>query len=133
MGELSAALNREELTIAECPVAATQLADLIKRITDDTISSKIAKTVFDALWQGEGEVDEIIEQRGLRQVSDAGELTAIIAGIVSANPEQVAQFRAGKEKVLGFFVGQVMKATQGKANPKQVNELLREALGQDQN
>jgi len=133
MGELSAALNREELTIAECPVAATQLADLIKRIADDTISSKIAKAVFDALWQGEGEVDEIIEQRGLRQVSDTGELAAIIAGIVSANPEQVAQFRAGKEKVLGFFVGQVMKATQGKANPKQVNELLRKALGQDQN
>ena len=98
---------------------------------DDTISSKIAKTVFEALWQAEGEVDEIIERRGLRQVSDAGELKAIITGIVSENPEQTAQFRAGKDKVLGFFVGQVMKATQGKANPKQVNELLRIALSQD--
>ncbi len=131
MGELSAALNREELSIAECPVSASQLGDLIKRIVDETISSKIAKTVFEALWQAEGEVDEIIERRGLRQVSDAGELNAIIAGIVGENPEQAAQFRAGKDKVLGFFVGQVMKATQGKANPKQVNELLRNALIHD--
>ena len=84
--------------------------------------------MFEALWAGEGEVDEIIAARGLTQVSDAGEIEGIIAGIVAKNPDQVAQFRAGKEKVLGFFVGQVMKATQGKANPKQVNALLRKAL-----
>jgi len=131
MGELSAALNRDELDIGDCPVSATALATLIQRIKDDTISSKIAKTVFDALWRSEGDVDAIIEARGLRQVSDSGELAAIVQRVVADNPEQVAQFRAGKDKVLGFFVGQVMKATQGKANPKQVNDLLRGALSQD--
>ncbi len=129
MGELSAALNRDERTISSCPVSAEALGTLIQRIQDETISSKIAKTVFDALWQGDGDVDTIIEARGLRQVSDTGELGAIVDRIVADNPEQAEQFRAGKEKVLGFFVGQVMKATQGKANPKQVNELLRKALG----
>lgn len=128
MGDLSAALNRAERAIEASPISPQQLGDLIRRIRDETISSKIAKTVFEALWAGEGEVDEIIAARGLTQVSDAGEIEGIIAGIVAENPEQVAQFRAGKEKVLGFFVGQVMKATQGKANPKQVNELLRKAL-----
>jgi aspartyl-tRNA(Asn)/glutamyl-tRNA(Gln) amidotransferase subunit B len=132
MGDLSAALNREELGIARSPISPSQLGDLIGRIRDETISSKIAKTVFEGLWAGEGEVDEIIAAGGLTQVSDAGEIEAIIAGIVAENPDQVDQFRAGKEKVLGFFVGQVMKATQGKANPKQVNELLRRALAADQ-
>ncbi len=131
MGDLSAALNREEIGIARSPISPSQLGDLIRRIRDETISSKIAKTVFEALWAGEGEVDEIIAARGLEQVSDAGEIEDIIAGIVAENPDQVEQFRAGKEKVLGFFVGQVMKATQGKANPKQVNELLRKALAPD--
>jgi aspartyl-tRNA(Asn)/glutamyl-tRNA(Gln) amidotransferase subunit B len=137
MGELSAALNRAELDIAASPVAAEHLGQLIVRIKDDTISSKIAKTVFEALWSeargsgasaGANPVDAIIEAQGLRQMSDSGELEAIVAGIVADNPGQVEQFRAGKDKVLGFFVGQVMKATQGKANPKQVNELLRELL-----
>ena len=131
MGELSAALNREDVTISEAPLGPEDLGALISRIKDDTISSKIAKTVFEALWQKEGTVDEIIEARGLRQMSEPGELTAIVDDIIAGNPEQVAQFRAGKDKVLGFFVGQVMKATQGKANPKQVNELLRERLQQD--
>jgi aspartyl-tRNA(Asn)/glutamyl-tRNA(Gln) amidotransferase subunit B len=140
MGELSAALNREELDIAASPVAPDQLGALIVRIKDDTISSKIAKTVFEALWRGAeagaaagvstaaNAVDAIIDAQGLRQMSDSGELEAIIDAIVADNPGQAEQFRAGKDKVLGFFVGQVMKATQGKANPKQVNELLREAL-----
>ncbi len=128
MGELSAALNRVDLPITASPVTPAQLAALIARLKDDTLSSKTAKVLFEALWAGEGEVDAIIEARGLKQVSDTGELQQIVARVVAENPEQVAQFRAGKEKVMGFFVGQVMKATQGKANPKQVNELLREAL-----
>jgi aspartyl-tRNA(Asn)/glutamyl-tRNA(Gln) amidotransferase subunit B len=133
MGELSAALNRAERTITDCPVTPAQLAGLIARLKDDTLSSKTAKTLFEALWAGEagGDVDAIIEARGLRQVSDTGELARIVEEVVDANPDQVAQFRAGKEKLLGFFVGQVMKRTQGKANPQQVNELLREALRPD--
>jgi aspartyl-tRNA(Asn)/glutamyl-tRNA(Gln) amidotransferase subunit B len=128
MGDLSAALNRDEIGIDASPVTPDQLAVLIARLKDDTLSSRTAKTLFEALWSGEGEVDAIIEARGLKQVSDTGELKAIVEQVVADNPDQVEQFRAGKEKVLGFFVGQVMKQTQGKANPKQVNELLRDAL-----
>jgi aspartyl-tRNA(Asn)/glutamyl-tRNA(Gln) amidotransferase subunit B len=133
MGELSAALNRADLTPDRCPLPAAVLGHLIQRIQDGTISGKIAKGLFEKLWTGStaGEtpdVDAIIESEGLTQVSDTGEIAAIIDEIVNANPDQVAQFKAGKEKVLGFFVGQVMKATQGKANPQIVNELLREAL-----
>ncbi len=128
MGDLSASLNREDLGIADSPVTAAQLATLIARLEDETLSSKTAKSAFEGLWAGEGEVDAIIDARGLKQVSDAGELQALVNRVVAENPEQVAQFRAGKDKVLGFFVGQIMKQTQGKANPKQVNELLRKAL-----
>lgn len=124
MGDLSAALNRHNLEISASPVTAEQLAHLLQRITDNTISGKIAKTVFEALWQGEGSVDDIIKARGLTQVSDTGELARIIADIIAKNPEQLAQYRAGKDKLFAFFVGQVMKATQGKANPQQVNDLL---------
>jgi len=131
MGDVSAALNRAELPIGRSPVAPAQLAVLIARLKDDTISSKIAKTVFEALWAGEGDVDTIIEARGLRQVSDTGALETLVRQVVADNPEQVAQFRAGKDKVFGFFVGQLMKATQGKANPKQLNDLLRAALAGD--
>jgi aspartyl-tRNA(Asn)/glutamyl-tRNA(Gln) amidotransferase subunit B len=130
MGELSAALNRDDVAISASPVDPTRLAALIARLKDETLSSKTAKTLFEALWSGEGEVDAIIEARGLKQVSDTGELEAIVSRVVADNPDQAAQFRAGKEKVLGFFVGQVMKESQGKANPKQVNELLRLALAQ---
>jgi len=130
MGELSAALNRAELSIGASPVSPAQLAALIARIKDDTISSKLAKTVFEALWAGEGEVDAIIEAKGLRQVSDTGALEALVRRVVADNPEQVAQYRAGKEKVFGFFVGQLMRATQGKANPKHLNDLLRAALAE---
>jgi aspartyl-tRNA(Asn)/glutamyl-tRNA(Gln) amidotransferase subunit B len=128
MGELSAALNRAGQSVTASPVTPASLADLITRLKDGTLSSKTAKLVFEGLWVGEGSVDEIIAARGLEQVSDTGALTAIIEGIVAANPGQVDQFRAGKDKVFGFFVGQVMKATQGKANPQQVSELLQEAL-----
>jgi len=133
MGEVSAALNRDGLTPAECPLQPEALGQLIMRIQDGTISGKIAKDLFDRLWtastSGETpDVDALIEAEGLTQVSDTGEIAAIIDRLVADNPAQVEQFRAGKEKVLGFFVGQVMKATQGKANPQVVNELLREAL-----
>ena len=128
MGEASAALHRDGLEWTGCPVPATELGRLIARIRDNTISGKLAKTVFDALWANEGTVDEIIDARGLRQLSDSGALNDIIDKIMKDNPDQVSQYRAGKNKVLGFFVGQVMKATQGKANPGQVNELLLDAL-----
>jgi aspartyl-tRNA(Asn)/glutamyl-tRNA(Gln) amidotransferase subunit B len=131
MGELSAALNRDGLPFAASPVSPARLAGLIARLKDQTLSSKTAKILFEGLWAGEGEVDAIIVARGLEQVSDTGALADIIGKIVADNPEQAAQFRAGKDKVLGFFVGQVMKATQGKANPKQVNELLHAALKQE--
>ena len=104
------------------------LAQLISRIADDTISGKIAKEVFEAMWQGEGGADEIIEARGLKQITDSGALESIVDAVIADNPAQVEQFRAGKDKVLGFFVGQVMKQTQGKANPAQVNQLLRDKL-----
>jgi aspartyl-tRNA(Asn)/glutamyl-tRNA(Gln) amidotransferase subunit B len=128
MGDLSAALNRAGLPVTASPVPPGGLARLIGRLKDGTLSSKTAKVVFEALWAGEDDVDHIIAARGLEQVSDTGALATIIDGIVAANPGQVEQFRAGKDKVFGFFVGQVMKATQGKANPRQVNELLQAAL-----
>ncbi len=135
MGDLSAALNRTELEITAAPISAEQLGQLIVRVKDGTLSGKLAKGLFDTLWN-EGNpasaatVDAAIAAQGLQQVSDTGELSAIIAELVAANPKQVEQFRAGKGKVLGFFVGQVMKATQGKANPQTVNELLRKALAE---
>jgi len=128
IGELSAALNRDGLGITDSPVAADQLAGLLLRIADDTISGKIAKEVFEAMWQGDGTADEIIAARGLKQISDSGELERIIDQVIADCPEQVQQYRDGKTKVIGFLVGQVMKATQGKANPGQVNEILRGRL-----
>jgi aspartyl-tRNA(Asn)/glutamyl-tRNA(Gln) amidotransferase subunit B len=127
-GELAAALRRSDLEIADSPVDADRLAGLIKRIRDQTISGTIAKQVFEAMWQGEGDADGIIAAKGLRQITDSSAIEAMIDEIIAANPAQVEQFRAGKEKVLGFFVGQVMKASKGKANPKKVNALLRERL-----
>ena len=128
MGELSAHLNRTETEIGQSPITAADMATIIQRIEDQTLSSKTARTLFEALWQGEGQyegrVDQQIDALGLVQMSDSGELEGIIDEILAANPGQLAQLRAGKDKVLGFFVGQVMKATQGKANPQQVNELL---------
>ncbi len=125
MGELSAALNREDLDITASRVSATQLAELLQRIDDKTISGKIAKQVFDALWNDGGEVEAIIEARGLRQISDAGAIEALVDEILEAHPRQVEEYRSGKEKVFGFFVGQVMKQSEGKANPQSVNEILK--------
>jgi len=128
-GELAAALNREQLSIGASRVSAPALAGLLARLADQTISGKLAKQVFEIMWRDGGEADAIIEARGLRQITDTGALAAAVDAIIAASPEQVAQYRAGKAKVIGFFVGQVMKATGGKANPAQVNEILRKRLG----
>ncbi|NND55227.1 MAG: Asp-tRNA(Asn)/Glu-tRNA(Gln) amidotransferase subunit GatB [Gammaproteobacteria bacterium] len=127
-GELGGALNKDAIEITESRVDADALALLINRISDNTISGKIAKEVFAAMWAGEGSADDIIEAKGLKQITDTGAIEAVVDEVIANNPEQVQQFREGKDKVLGFFVGQVMKATQGKANPGQVNQLLRDKL-----
>jgi aspartyl-tRNA(Asn)/glutamyl-tRNA(Gln) amidotransferase subunit B len=127
-GELGAALNRDNLDITASKVDAAALAGLLKRIQDHTISGKIAKDVFATMWEEGGAADSIIESQGLKQITDSGELEALVDKVIADNPEQVEQFRAGKDKVLGFFVGQIMKATQGKANPGQINQLLRNKL-----
>jgi aspartyl-tRNA(Asn)/glutamyl-tRNA(Gln) amidotransferase subunit B len=133
-GELSAALNRDGLSIANSPVSASQLGGLIQRIVDNTISGKIAKQVFEALWNGEGDsADAVIDRKGLKQVSDTGALGAMVDDVLAANPDQVEQFRGADEgkrkKMLGFFVGQIMKASKGQANPGVINKLLNEKLG----
>ncbi len=132
MGELAAKLNAEERTMSTCPVSADHLAGLIDRLKDNTISSKIAKQVFEACWNGEGSPDQIIEARGLKQVSDSGALRKMVDQIIADNAAQTEAYRAADEakrkKMFGFFVGQAMKASQGKANPQQINELLRKAL-----
>jgi len=133
MGELTAKLNAEEKDISASPVSAEQLGQLIARLKDGTISSKIAKQVFEACWAGEGDPDAIIEAKGLKQMSDSGELEKIVDDIIANNAPQVEDYRssddAKKKKKIGFFVGQAMKATQGKANPQQLNQLLKEKLG----
>ncbi len=128
MGELSAGLNQHGLDISASPVGAERLGGLVKRIADQTISGKIAKQVFEFLWASESTADEVIEREGLMQISDSGELEKIIDQLMADNPAQVEQFRGGKSKVLGFFVGSIMKQTQGKANPQEVNKLLQEKL-----
>jgi aspartyl-tRNA(Asn)/glutamyl-tRNA(Gln) amidotransferase subunit B len=128
MGDLSAQLNKEGLEITNSPISAGQLAGLLKRIVDGTISGKIAKEVFAAMWAGEGDADTIIEAKGLKQVSDSGAIEKIVDEIIAANPAQVAEYRSGKEKVFGFFVGLAMKASKGKANPAQLNEILKKKL-----
>lgn len=128
MGALSAKLNAEEKTIADSPVTAAQLAALLKRIADNTISNNAAKQVFEGLWAGEGEVDAIIEAKGLKQVSDTGAIEAIINEVLAANQAMVDEYKSGKEKAFNALVGQCMKASKGKANPAQVNELLKKML-----
>ncbi|HRD49226.1 MAG: Asp-tRNA(Asn)/Glu-tRNA(Gln) amidotransferase subunit GatB [Candidatus Competibacter sp.] len=127
-GDLAAFLNKDNREIADSPVSAVRLAGLLRRIQDQTISGKIAKEVFEALWAGEGDADAIIEKRGLRQITDTSAIEKVIDGVIAANPDQLAQYRAGKDKLFAFFVGQVMKASKGKANPQQVNDLLMEKL-----
>ena len=132
MGELAAKLNAEDKDIADSPVSAEHLGELIQRLKDGTISSKIAKQVFEACWNGDGSPDRIIEAQGLKQMSDSGELEKIVDQVIADSPAQVEDYRnsndAKRKKKIGFFVGQVMKATQGKANPQQVNQLLQQKL-----
>ncbi|WP_264317917.1 Asp-tRNA(Asn)/Glu-tRNA(Gln) amidotransferase subunit GatB [Acidithiobacillus thiooxidans] len=128
MGDLLGALNKAGVEIQDCPVSAEKLRLLVQRIEDKTISGKIAKEIFEEIFHQGGEIDAIIDSRGLRQITDASAIAAMVDEIIAANPQQVAGFRAGKDKLLGFFVGQVMKSSQGKANPDQVNTLLLERL-----
>lgn len=128
MGELSAALNKNDVSIANSPVSATAFAQLLDRMVDNTISGKIAKTVFEAMYAKNQSADEIIESQGLKQVTDSGAIEKLIDDVLEKHPDQVAAFRDGKDKMFGFFVGQVMKASQGKANPGQVNQILKDKL-----
>jgi len=129
MGAVSAKLNAEEKAIAASPVNPAQLASLLKRIADNTISNNAAKQVFEAMWNSEGEVDAIIEAKGLKQVSDTGAIEAIVDEVLAANTAMVEEFKAGKEKAFNALVGQAMKASKGKANPAQINEMLKKKLG----
>ena len=128
-GELAAHLNRHQLEIDSSPVTAEMLAGLLVRITDGTVSNTSAREVLAAMWGGEGDADSVIEARGLEQMSDSGELEKVVDRVLGDNPSQVAQYRSGKTKVLGFLVGQVMKETGGKANPGQVSALMKRRLG----
>ncbi len=128
-GELAGALNRAGLEIAQSPLPAARLAALVTRVVDGTLSSKLAKEVFEAAWNGEGEPDAIIEKRGLKQISDGGEIEKLVDDVLAGNAKQVEDYRAGKDKAFNSLVGQVMKASRGKANPAQVNEILKKKLG----
>ena len=128
LSEVFGRMNKEDVELADLPVAASDLGLLIARVDDGTLSGKLGKQVFDALWGGESDVDAIIEARGLKQISDTGAIEAMIDEVIAANPSQLEEYRGGKEKLLGFFVGAVMKASKGKANPAQLNQMLKEKL-----
>ena len=127
-GELAKALNKEGLTLEQSPISADALAGLLARIIDNTVSGKLAKQVFEAMWAGEGTADQIIEAKGLKQITDSGAIEKIVDEVLAANAKQVEAYKAGQEKMFGFFVGQVMKQSKGQANPAQVNDLLQEKL-----
>jgi aspartyl-tRNA(Asn)/glutamyl-tRNA(Gln) amidotransferase subunit B len=128
IGEVSAQLNRDGLEMVQCPITPQQLGGILKRIADGTISNAGGKEVFRAMWSEGGDADSIIEAKGLKQVSDTGAIEMIVDAIIAANPAQVAEYRSGKDKVFGFFVGLAMKASKGKANPAQLNEVLKRKL-----
>ncbi len=128
MGDLLRELKKDDRDIEECPVTPQHLASMLKMIKDGVISGKIAKTVFEEMYQSGKEPEKIVREKGLVQLTDSGEIQRVIQGVLEENPKLVQDYRKGKEQLLGFFVGQVMKATRGKANPKLVNELLRESL-----
>jgi len=130
MGEVLGALKDKGLTIDQCPVTPGLLAGVLQRIADKTISGKIAKTVFEAIWQSGKSADEVIDEKGLKQVSDTGAIEVIVDEVIASNPGQVEEYRGGKEKLMGFFVGQVMKASKGKANPGMANQLLKKKLSE---
>ncbi len=127
-GELAAHLNRHQLEIEASPVSAAGLAGLLARIADGTVSGTGAKEALTAMWDGEGDADSVIEKHGLRQMSDHGALEQAVDQVLADNPAQVEQYRSGKTKVLGYLIGQVMKASQGKANPQQVSALMKSRL-----
>jgi aspartyl-tRNA(Asn)/glutamyl-tRNA(Gln) amidotransferase subunit B len=129
LGEVSAALNKAEIDIVQAPVSSASLAGMLRRIADGTISGKLAKQVFEAMWAGEGDADAIITARGLRQISDAGAIEQIVADVLAANAAIVAEYKAGKEKAFQSLVGKAMAATRGKANPIEVNAALKKMLG----
>jgi len=122
----AAALNKDNLTVKQSPVSAQMLAGMINRLMDDTISGKIAKQVFEAMWNGEGTADEIIEAKGLKQITDTGAIESLVDEVLANNPSQVEAYKAGQEKMMGYFVGQIMKASGGQANPGQVNKMLKD-------
>jgi aspartyl-tRNA(Asn)/glutamyl-tRNA(Gln) amidotransferase subunit B len=126
--ELSGLLNRDNKEIQNSPVTAGMMSGLLKRLADNTISGKIAKDVLEAMWSGEGDADAVIEKKGSKQITDTDAIEKAIDEVIAKNSKQLEQYRAGKETLFGFFVGQVMKATSGKANPGQVNELLKKKL-----
>ena len=128
LGDLAGALNRDGLDIVDSRIPAAGLAGLVTRIHDHTISGKIAKQVFEAMWNGEGSADEVIEKKGLRQITDTSAIEAVVDKVIADKPGQVAEYKAGKDKLIGYFVGQVMKETKGQANPGQVNKILKEKL-----
>jgi len=128
IGEVSAQLNRDNLDMMQCPISARQLGGMLKRIADGTISNSGAKEVFRTMWAEGGEADEIIETKGLKQVSDSGAIEALVDEIIAANADRVAEYRSGKDKLFGFFVGLAMKASKGKANPAQLNDILKKRL-----
>ncbi|MEY3221109.1 MAG: Asp-tRNA(Asn)/Glu-tRNA(Gln) amidotransferase subunit GatB [Pseudomonadota bacterium] len=128
MGDVSSFLNKQNLDIAQSPVSAKMLAEMLQKILDNTISGKIAKQVFEAMWNGEGTAEQIIEKQGLKQVTDNSAIETLIDEIIAQYPAQLADYRSGKDKLFGFFVGQAMKASKGKANPAQLNELLKKKL-----
>ncbi|MES0326898.1 MAG: Asp-tRNA(Asn)/Glu-tRNA(Gln) amidotransferase GatCAB subunit B, partial [Gammaproteobacteria bacterium] len=127
-GELAARLNKEEIEITDSKVDAEAYAGLLLRIKDNTISGKIAKDVFEAMWQGEGSADQVIESKGLKQITDSSAIEAMVDEVIVNNPTQFEELKSGKDKMMGFFVGQVMKASAGKANPGQVNQLMQKKL-----
>jgi aspartyl-tRNA(Asn)/glutamyl-tRNA(Gln) amidotransferase subunit B len=129
LGDLSAVLNRDGLGIEESRIPPEALGGLLSRIEDNTISGKIAKDVFEAMWAGEGSADEVISRKGLRQITDTSAISRVVDAVLEKHPGQLEEYRSGKEKLFGFFVGQVMKETRGKANPAEVNRILKERLG----
>ena len=128
MGEVNAQLNRDGLDMAQCPITPQQLGGMLQRIADGTISNSGAKEVFRTLWAEGGDADAIIEAKGLKQVSDSSAIEALVNEIIAANADKVAEYRAGRDKLFGFFVGLAMKASKGKANPAQLNEILKQKL-----
>ena len=128
IGELSGALNKNNLDVKQSPISADQLSELLKRIEDKTISGKIAKKVFESIWNGEGNADEIIEKQGLKQITDTGALEKMVDEIIANNSKQVEQYKNGQTKLLGYFVGQAMKASKGKGNPQELNKIIKAKL-----